>query len=190
LTGKPSEHIYAPDQGLKSPSQVLVDLGPERKYAPVAYQSNPYPQDRKGRQFEICSPRTARNPAKAGLQAGLCSALLPRQYLSCFHLRHCPLRLPQEPDAHFSQRMEAKAIRAAHGLDDYFTGLDGARSARTLLLLLSYGSLRHILKCRYVHRGPCKEIVPRTVLYLVFVWRLLRLITHENDEFTRKTGHI
>jgi len=30
----------------------------------------------------------------------------------------------QEPDALLSQRMEARAIRAARGLDDYFTGLD------------------------------------------------------------------
>jgi len=30
----------------------------------------------------------------------------------------------QEPDALLSQRMEAKAIRAARGLDDYFKGLD------------------------------------------------------------------
>ena len=34
-----------------------MDLGPEHKYALIAYRSNLFPQDCKGRQFELCPPR-------------------------------------------------------------------------------------------------------------------------------------
>ena len=53
LTGKLSKHSYAPDLGPKLPSQVISDLGPKHKYAPIAYRSNPFSRDHKGRQFKL-----------------------------------------------------------------------------------------------------------------------------------------
>ena len=44
LTGNLSKHIHVPDLGLKLPSQVISDLGPEHKYALIVYQSNPFSQ--------------------------------------------------------------------------------------------------------------------------------------------------
>ena len=35
----------------------MSDLGPEYKLASIAYRSNPFSQDPKGRQFELCPPR-------------------------------------------------------------------------------------------------------------------------------------
>jgi len=34
-----------------------LDLGPEHKYVPIAYRSNPFSQDHEGRQFELCPPQ-------------------------------------------------------------------------------------------------------------------------------------
>ena len=38
------KHIQAPDLGPNESSYVHLDLGPEHKYASVAYRSNPFPQ--------------------------------------------------------------------------------------------------------------------------------------------------
>ena len=41
----------SPDRKLLS--SVISDLGPEHKYAPIAYRFNPFSQDHKDRQFEL-----------------------------------------------------------------------------------------------------------------------------------------
>jgi len=54
LTGKLSEHIYAPDLGPNGPSWVHSHLGPEHNYASVAYQSNPFLQEYYLRFCQVC----------------------------------------------------------------------------------------------------------------------------------------
>jgi len=54
-TGKLSKHVYAPDLGPKVPILVHADLGPEHKYASIAYRSNPFPHQVSRKYCRTCS---------------------------------------------------------------------------------------------------------------------------------------